>query len=393
MTRFVWIMLGLMIGVTAQAASFDCEKASTKVEHMICDDLEISKLDNELNSAYKAAVQDKQHANKVKQAQKQWMKERNGCADAACVKGAYEARLASLKVTRTFSDTGAANKQNAGGDSLDGQQYRFQLTKGAGTPVCDAYLERLNTTKYEEPPYCGRPENDAIKGFAKLNRVPLSAAGVHDLYPIIWTFMKTANQRNLDWTDMNLQQRLTQKGQFRLTAEGTKLLQMDLDKGWAGMWRYTPDIDIDNDGTPDVIEIWNGISLPTGVGGRLCGESMTDIRPGLTSLRQPQIAFVITGSNDRLDVAKTRKIFEHPAREYHLASGNISSDFRPIGNSLGIFKYQDMYYFDTFFDDWGDFENKRKNDKDTMNSLAVFLHKDGKTSQVCEYLMLENEIK
>ena len=120
---------------------------------------------------------------------------------------------------------------------------------------------------------------------------------------------------------------------------------------------------------------------------------MTDIRPGLTSLRQPQIAFVITGSNDRLDVAKTRKIFEHPAREYHLASGNISSDFRPIGNSLGIFKYQDMYYFDTFFDDWGDFENKRKNDKDTMNSLAVFLHKDGKTSQVCEYLMLENEIK
>lgn len=30
------------------------------------------------------------------------------------------------------------------------------------------------------------------------------------------------------------------------------------------------------------------------------------------SIRQPQVAFVITSNNDRLDVLKTEKIFAHP---------------------------------------------------------------------------------
>lgn len=81
----------------AQGASFDCGKAGTKVEHIICDDPEISKLDEELAIAYKAAVKDKTRGGAIKQAQKRWMRERNGCADAKCVKGTYEKRLSLLK--------------------------------------------------------------------------------------------------------------------------------------------------------------------------------------------------------------------------------------------------------------------------------------------------------
>ena len=112
---FGW--LALMLGITVHAASFDCAKAGTKVEKLICGDAELSKLDEELNAAYKAAVQDKTKADVVKQAQKQWMKERSGCADAACVKGAYEARFSTLTSTdndRVQQDTSAMSEKAKG---------------------------------------------------------------------------------------------------------------------------------------------------------------------------------------------------------------------------------------------------------------------------------------
>lgn len=110
------IALGwLMLSINAQAASFDCAKAGTKVEHIICDTQEISKLDDELSAAYKAAQQDKTNVEKLKQAQKQWMKERNGCADAACVQSAYRKRVEQLNLTQNvaaqprITQTGAVN--------------------------------------------------------------------------------------------------------------------------------------------------------------------------------------------------------------------------------------------------------------------------------------------
>lgn len=103
---------GLVLAATAQAASFDCGKAGTKVEKLICADAELSKLDEELNAAYKSALQNKKQADTIKQAQKQWMKERNGCSDSDCVKRAYETQLSSLKIARTSSEVGVAIKRN-----------------------------------------------------------------------------------------------------------------------------------------------------------------------------------------------------------------------------------------------------------------------------------------
>jgi len=402
MKRATWMVLGwLVLGFTAQAASFDCAKAQSKVEHLICDNAEISKLDEELNAAYKTEVQDKQQADTVKQAQKQWMKERNNCADAECVERAYKARLSTLATMHTAPDVSVATKEEAKDSSQNGQQYYFQLTKGKGVAVCDAYLERLNSTEYVKPPFCDRPENDAVKGFIKLSRVPLSPADIRDLYPIISDFIGMANHKNVDWTDANLQQRLTQTGHAKLSEDSLKSMQRDLDQGVAKMWRYAPPVDIDNDGVADNVQVWHGYVL-NGSGGRQCGADISDLFPSDTLLRQPQQAFVITGSNDRLDVSKTTNIFAHPKGGYRFYSKvekkwKVSSDFRPIGKSMGLFKYQDQYYFDTFFDGWGDFENKRQTvnaqikGMQIANTLAVFLHKDGATKQVCEYLMTDNE--
>lgn len=99
-TRNAWLLLAaisaLLFAMSAQAASFDCAKARTKAERIICDTPKISKLDDELNAAYKAALKDVKQADTIKQAQKQWMKERNGCADAKCIKQSYEKQISSF---------------------------------------------------------------------------------------------------------------------------------------------------------------------------------------------------------------------------------------------------------------------------------------------------------
>ena len=43
----------LVLTLPVQAASFDCAKAGTKVEKLICGDAGLSKLDDELAAAYK----------------------------------------------------------------------------------------------------------------------------------------------------------------------------------------------------------------------------------------------------------------------------------------------------------------------------------------------------
>lgn len=125
-----------------QAASFDCAKAGTKIEKLICSDAEISKLDEELNAAYKTAVQDKTKADVIKQVQKQWMKDRNSCADARCVKGAYETRLHSL--ASIPEKTIVKQKMKA----------RFTVTEGKGWSVCESYVKFLNTLPEEAYPVC-----------------------------------------------------------------------------------------------------------------------------------------------------------------------------------------------------------------------------------------------
>ena len=90
-----------MMASPAQAASFDCAKAATKVEKLICADAALSKLDEELNAAYKTALQDGKQAVTVKQAQKKWMKERNACSSSDCLVRAYQNHIGELAAMST----------------------------------------------------------------------------------------------------------------------------------------------------------------------------------------------------------------------------------------------------------------------------------------------------
>lgn len=170
----LFVLLPLCLAVKAWGASFDCGKATTKVEKIICADAELTKLDEELAVVYKSALQDKKQADSIRLAQKQWLKVRNGCADAACIKHAYESRLHGLSssvIMHTPSGDGASAQQSSApparkplyGHCVDvgipGSCGEGQT--GKGYVVCETYLRYLNSLP--DTPKCEVPVPPGFK--------------------------------------------------------------------------------------------------------------------------------------------------------------------------------------------------------------------------------------
>ena len=97
--RLVLIVALLAFGADRAAAqSFDCAKAQTRIEKMVCADRSLADLDEYLGRYYFAARDVNQAAASCLQAdQAAWLTTtRDACADAACVKAAYLDRLGEL---------------------------------------------------------------------------------------------------------------------------------------------------------------------------------------------------------------------------------------------------------------------------------------------------------
>lgn len=78
--------------------SFDCDKASTNAEKIVCSDDELARLDNELANAYKNALNSLDNASKkqLTNEQKSWLKTYNQCTDKECVKYHLQMRIWAL---------------------------------------------------------------------------------------------------------------------------------------------------------------------------------------------------------------------------------------------------------------------------------------------------------
>lgn len=98
MNRFILLILVLTLTpVMATAASFDCRKATTNVEKLICADAELSLMDDELTERYQfLRKQNNANANVVT-SQRRWLAERNTCSDSSCLQGSYRHRLDELR--------------------------------------------------------------------------------------------------------------------------------------------------------------------------------------------------------------------------------------------------------------------------------------------------------
>ena len=233
--------------------------------------------------------------------------------------------------------------------SDDRSHYEFKLEKGGGTPVCNAYLQRLNETEFDAPPFCGRPENDQVPGFSLLHRLPLTPAETQRLYPRIMSFLgarRSTPPHPMDNYDA---------AWARSGGSGPAIFA----------WRYDPWVDIDNDGTPRQVVVWTG--PPFENANRPCGSTPED--PRITQpLRWTQLAFVLTRDGQELDDERTLVTFGRPP------AGAAQTQFYPLGLSLSLFSYRNQIYFDTFLE------------PPMQDHLAVFVHSQGVTRQVCQYV-------
>ena len=256
------------------------------------------------------------------------------------------------------------------------------VTRGQGVPVCEAYLQRLNQTQFKYPAYCGRPEDDQVPGFQRLTRVRVSKEEITKLYNLVVTITNPRTEIDSRYFDeMN-----ANGGVFTGTPPQITMPQARAYE----TWRYDPLIDIDNDGSPDNVVIWNLDSVDY----HECG----DFRPGPT--RGQQVSLIMSADGSTVDQARTIRTFGHPDGGCDAIAGmaglsgpiRFLKSWRLLGNSYSVFRYRDLYYFDTFYDLFahlGDFQNKRKGSSRLQDTLAVFLHRSGKTAPVCEYFVTE----
>ncbi|MBK4735242.1 lysozyme inhibitor LprI family protein [Noviherbaspirillum pedocola] len=90
-------LFGWLLCMTAHAASFDCAKASTSVEQIICSDLELSSLDEQLHATYQQALADSADPAALRSAQRRWNADvKGGCQDKECLLAVYTRRIAQI---------------------------------------------------------------------------------------------------------------------------------------------------------------------------------------------------------------------------------------------------------------------------------------------------------
>jgi uncharacterized protein len=113
------LSLGLLVFAgEAAAASFDCKKAKTRSEKLICATAELSTADEELGKLYKAASKAAKGGDELRKAQSFWLRKvRDACGDAACMLAAYQRR--NLVLRATARPIGRTGSYDDGDNSID----------------------------------------------------------------------------------------------------------------------------------------------------------------------------------------------------------------------------------------------------------------------------------
>ena len=116
------------VQIISYGASFDCEKAASNIEKIICSSDEISNLDSELNFVYKISIKQNPDTEAIKLEQRKWIKEvRNICSDEVCLTTAYSKRIKELNSTIA----GVTKPSNSNEDETPVEQKKVEENKNS----------------------------------------------------------------------------------------------------------------------------------------------------------------------------------------------------------------------------------------------------------------------
>jgi len=171
--------------------SFDCNKASTKVEKAICDSKKLSVLDRELSEIYrkKRAIPD--ILDDVRKSQLEWLRNerskcerigddessRNAVSRVDCLKSAYYNRIENLN---NLEENTAENAESS----------RWKIKRGTSYSLCNDTAAHLNSLPYPKIPRKGFDLTDASSRFRHIEMTPVEDPESY-LYLIIDKYKKT----------------------------------------------------------------------------------------------------------------------------------------------------------------------------------------------------------
>lgn len=133
------------------AASFDCAKATARLDRLICANERLSQLDESLNQEYRKALAMGPDAEQIKSAQRSWLKSRNACQNAGCLEQTYRLRIAKLQATHQDTPAPAPAQPDSGRpyaaqrDAEVGENARGEPTYVVSLTIRGYDKTRLNT--------------------------------------------------------------------------------------------------------------------------------------------------------------------------------------------------------------------------------------------------------
>jgi len=136
MNKFLLVILSGLIFSSSQAASFDCAKAGTNIEKLICSTSELSSLDEELGDSYRAIldIYGGEERSKTVSEQRRWLKHiRNKCGTDNCLVKVYVARIKEINNLNPFADNNISCEEMEKNSKLI-FQAGIDLGSGHGSP-------------------------------------------------------------------------------------------------------------------------------------------------------------------------------------------------------------------------------------------------------------------
>jgi len=140
MKTVIFMSFTILVAATyVSGGGFDCSKATTSVEKLICSDETVSKLDDELAKVYRQALHDISDKKELKSQQRTWgRKVRNSCKDIACLKLKYDEKISALK--GSIADAASTFKNNKESPKTSTPDKSKPSLVGRWSPVSRAFL-------------------------------------------------------------------------------------------------------------------------------------------------------------------------------------------------------------------------------------------------------------
>lgn len=259
------------------------------------------------------------------------------------------------------------------GPALAGQ---YELVKGKGVEVCEAYEKSLNSFQSKLPMVCGRPAN-ADQGFSKPKwERPATAPNGVPLAEPYWDFSEFLWKRDVN------RGAYFERDKWKDTPAQNKWAHERYEIYRDALWKVFPvfiaNFDIDNDGKPEHVYFERACGSAHGDFLAVLAPDYKTIDRKKTELVMPHPPFAQTGFGYFRPVKKG---------DWGIPPDWIAKGYAPVEDSLQYVHYDAFFYKSrTYFDQWWvehpDFHGKSDID---AGLLRVFEATPAGTSEICTY--------